>query len=128
MTSLTREPAPHAAALAGQAAGSITLDQLAMWAARQAEGLAAKKGLQGDEALFLALQNAKLGEEAGELMGAVLTFLNYQRDHKLEVFETDTIGTEIADVVICAAILAARTGVDLGAALAQKIDKVSRYV
>ncbi|GAA2631639.1 hypothetical protein SMC26_21895 [Actinomadura fulvescens] len=106
----------------------MTLDQLAAWAAGQADGLAAQKGLQDDGDLFLALQNSKLGEEAGELQGAVLAYLNYQRDHKLDGFSTADVASEVADVVICAAILAARTGVDLGAALADKIEKVSRYV
>lgn len=107
---------------------SMTLDEFGIWAARQADGLAAKFGLQGDGEAFLSRQCIKLGEEAGELQGAVLAFLNYQREHKISDFTTEGLGTEVADVMICAAILAARTGVDLGAALTQKIEKVSRYV
>ena len=108
--------------------GSMTLDEFGAWAARQADGLAAMFGLQDDGEAFLSRQGMKLGEETGELQGEVLAFLNYQREHKINELTTERLGGEVADVMICAAILAARTGVDLGAALTQKIEKVSRYV
>jgi NTP pyrophosphatase (non-canonical NTP hydrolase) len=121
--------AVHASAPSSdELSGSMTLDELGSWAARQADGLAARFGLQGDGETFLSRQCIKLGEETGELQGAVLAFLNYQREHKIDDFTTEGLGGEVADVVICAAILAARTGVDLGAALTSKIEKVSRFV
>jgi NTP pyrophosphatase (non-canonical NTP hydrolase) len=130
MTALTRAraSAQQAAQPPSELSGSMTLDELAVWAAGQADGLAAKFGLQSDGETFLSRQCIKLGEEAGELQGAVLAFLNYQREHKINDFTTEGLGAEVADVMICAAILAARTGVDLGSALTQKIEKVSRFV
>jgi hypothetical protein len=42
----------------------MTLDEIAAWAARQADGLAAKFGLEGGGETFLSRQCIKLGEEA----------------------------------------------------------------
>ncbi|MEV5576634.1 hypothetical protein AB0L06_41955 [Spirillospora sp. NPDC052269] len=54
----------------------------------------------------------KFGEEAGELHSEVLGFVRHQKAQKLERFTQESVADEIADMIICAAILAVQMGVD----------------
>ncbi|WP_344939564.1 hypothetical protein [Actinomadura miaoliensis] len=113
----------------GDEAGGMALEELGQWAAWQADRLAAVFGLAADDArdreFFLLAQSAKLGEEAGELQREVLGFVRYQRADKLGGFTLEPAAGEVADVMICAAILAARMGIDLDAAVRAKMAKVA---
>lgn len=102
----------------------LTVRELGDWAKMQAERL--RRGLTNATAehpAFVLSQAAKLAEEVGELQAEVLGHAGYQRKTKAG-FTTDTMAGELADVMICAAILAGSHDVDLGKALAAKIEKI----
>ncbi|MFC5183558.1 MazG-like family protein [Actinomadura harenae] len=125
--STTTSAAPVAAP-GDRGQGAMTLAELGRWAGRQSTRLAAKFDLgdsEQDRAFILLAQAAKLGEEAGELQREVLGFVRYQRAEKLDGFTQQSAADEIADVIICAAILAARMGVDVEDAVRQKVARVS---
>ncbi|MEV5570128.1 hypothetical protein AB0L06_08760 [Spirillospora sp. NPDC052269] len=106
----------------------MTLAELGRWADRQGMLLAEKFNLgdsEQDRAFFLLAAAAKLGEEAGELHREVLGSIRHQRAEKLEQFTLQSAADEIADVIICAAILAARMGVDVESAVRDKVARVS---
>ena len=67
-------------------------------------------------------RNTKLGEEAGEVCAAVLGLFGQQR--KSADRESKELATELADVVICAYLLAEVTNVDMSEALATKMAKI----
>ncbi|TDV54018.1 MazG-like nucleotide pyrophosphohydrolase family protein [Actinophytocola oryzae] len=98
---------------------------LGAWARVQAERL--REGLAPDAAghpAYVLAQAAKLAEEVGELQAEVLGQAGYQRRSKGVDFTAETMSDELADVVICVAMLAGSYGVDLGAAVAAKIEKL----
>jgi NTP pyrophosphatase (non-canonical NTP hydrolase) len=102
----------------------LTLRDLREWAESQAGRL--RGGLPPEAAgypTFVLAQAAKLAEEVGELQAEVLGHAGYQRRAKGE-FTTESIAGELADVLICTAILAASHGVDLGQAVASKIETI----
>ena len=103
----------------------LTLHDLHEWAGMQAERL--RQGLDANAAsypAFVLSQAAKLAEEVGELQAEVLGHAGYQRGSKGVDFTVDTMAGELADVLICTAILANSHGVDLGKAVAAKIEKI----
>lgn len=103
----------------------LTLRDLHEWAGMQSVRL--RQGLDANAAsypAFVLSQAAKLAEEVGELQAEVLGHAGYQRRSKGAAFNADTIGSELADVLICAAILASSHGVDLGKAVVAKIEKI----
>jgi NTP pyrophosphatase (non-canonical NTP hydrolase) len=105
----------------------MTVRELNEWAKAQAGRL--RSDLSADKAqepAFVLAQAAKLSEEVGELQAEVLGHAGYQRKTKQKVFDAQSIAGELADVIICAAILAGSHDVDLGKALATKIDKIER--
>jgi NTP pyrophosphatase (non-canonical NTP hydrolase) len=108
----------------------LTFSELARWAEGQAGHIATKFGLgpdAGTERAFFALAQAvKLGEEVGELHAEVLGALRYQRPDKASDFSSGTLGGELADVLVCLAILAHTLNVDLGAAVTGKMDQLDR--
>ncbi|HEY5015770.1 MAG TPA: hypothetical protein VII59_03230, partial [Streptosporangiaceae bacterium] len=69
-------------------------------------------------------QTVKLGEEAGELQAEVLGALELQRREKAGRFSRETLGGELADVMVCVALLADTFGVDLAWAVASKIEQL----
>lgn len=102
----------------------LTVRELSDWAKMQAERL--RRGLEDGAAsqpAFVLSQAAKLAEEVGELQAEVLGQAGYQRQTKVG-FTTDTMAGELADVIVCVAILANSHDVDLGKALVAKIDKI----
>jgi NTP pyrophosphatase (non-canonical NTP hydrolase) len=104
----------------------LTVRALGDWAKTQAERL--RRGLAADAAshpAFVLAQAAKLAEEVGELQAEVLGQAGYQRRSKTG-FSTDTMAGELADVMICVAILAGTHNIDLGKAVATKIEKIEQ--
>jgi NTP pyrophosphatase (non-canonical NTP hydrolase) len=107
-------------------APDMSLRQLAEWAEGQARRLAADFGFDsaadGGRARFALAQAVKLGEEVGELHAEVLGALKYQRKEKADKYGSDTLGGEIADVMVCVALLAQVLDVDLANAVSTKIE------
>jgi NTP pyrophosphatase (non-canonical NTP hydrolase) len=102
----------------------LTVRELNDWAKMQSERL--RRTLDQDAArypTFILAQAAKLAEEVGELQAEVLGHAGYQRKSKA-AFTADTMAGELADVMICTAILASSHDLDLGKALASKIEKI----
>jgi NTP pyrophosphatase (non-canonical NTP hydrolase) len=124
----------------------MSLRDLAQFAEGEARRLAAKFGLDptartdktdrtdttdwtdrtgcGSRAYVALAQTVKLGEEVGELQAEVLGALELQRKEKAGRFSPDTLGGELADVMVCVALLADTFGVDLARALASKIERL----
>jgi len=90
--------------------------------------LAGKSQTDRNSELFLYTQAAKLVEEVGELHAALLSRSRLQRIEKATKFDRDTLGDELADVIICTAILADVVNVDLAEALVRKMAVVDRRV
>jgi NTP pyrophosphatase (non-canonical NTP hydrolase) len=101
----------------------LTLRDLGDWARMQAVRL--RQNLPDDAAsdpAFVLSQAAKLAEEVGELQAEVLGQAGYQR--KSKTFTAESMAGEVADVIICAAILASSHDIDLGKALAAKLEMI----
>jgi NTP pyrophosphatase (non-canonical NTP hydrolase) len=107
------------------AASDMSLRQLSHWAEGQARRLAANFGLDSsvarDSVYFALAQTVKLGEEVGELHAEVLGALKYHRADKAGQYGSDTLGGELADVMVCLALLAQILDVDLAEAVSAKI-------
>lgn len=108
----------------------LSLRELARWADGQARHIAAKFRLghsaDGDQAFFALAQAVKLGEEVGELHAEVLGALRYQRSDKSSEYNPETLGGELADVLVCLAILAHTLNVNLVRAVGEKIGELDR--
>jgi NTP pyrophosphatase (non-canonical NTP hydrolase) len=110
----------------GAVTADMTLRELSDWAKMQSERL--RQQLDSSAAshpAFVLSQAAKLAEEVGELQAEVLGQAGYQRKDKSAEFTAESISGELADVIICAAILASSHDVDLGKALSMKIHKIN---
>ncbi len=66
----------------------------------------------------------KLTEEVGELADEVLASQGDQRKEKLEGKNKESLGDEIADVLITTLVLASSLNIDVPKALARKIVKI----
>jgi NTP pyrophosphatase (non-canonical NTP hydrolase) len=102
----------------------MSLREVADWAGQQAKRIASNFGMDmaGDKELFALAQTAKLGEEVGELHAEVLGAIRYCRADKADQFTLDSLAGELADVLVCTALLAEIFEVDLPAAVSGKID------
>lgn len=104
----------------------ISLRDLAQWAEGEGRRLATSFGFESgsdsDHGSFVLAQAVKLGEEVGELHAEVLGALGYQRKEKVAQYSSDTLGGELADVVVCVALLAQILDVDLARAVSSKIE------
>ena len=102
----------------------MSLRQLSDWAEGQARRLAANFGLDParDSAYFALAQTVKLGEEVGELHAEVLGALKYHRADKAGQYGAGTLSGELADVMVCLALLAQILDVDLAQAVSAKIS------
>jgi NTP pyrophosphatase (non-canonical NTP hydrolase) len=111
---------------ATSAAPDMSLRELALWAEGQARRLASNFGLDSsaerDNAYFALTQSVKLGEEVGELHAEVLGALKYQRKEKAGRYSSATLGGELADVMVCLALLAHTFNVDLAGAVSSKVE------
>jgi NTP pyrophosphatase (non-canonical NTP hydrolase) len=105
-----------------------SLRDLARFAEGEARRLAANFGfdptVRDGRAYFALAQAVKLGEEVGELHAEVLGTLEYQRREKAGRYSRDSLGGELADVMVCVALLADTFGVDLGQAVSSKIEQL----
>jgi NTP pyrophosphatase (non-canonical NTP hydrolase) len=108
------------------AAADMSLRELSNWAEGRARHLATTFGFDmsadGDIGRFVLAQAVKLGEEVGELHAEVLGALKYQRKEKAGQYSSDTLGGELADVMVCIALLAQILDVDLATAVTAKIE------
>jgi NTP pyrophosphatase (non-canonical NTP hydrolase) len=105
---------------ASAAENDLTFADLAGWAMKHAGAVAAFINVPASSDLFLLSQAAKLTEEVGELHAAILGRLQYQRPDKL--FDQAAIASEIADVMICTAVMSQVLKVDVAHALRSKMD------
>ena len=112
------------------AGDDLSLRELARWADGQARYIAAQFGLgpaaDGDNAILVLAQAVKLGEEVGELHAEILGALSYQRQDKAIEYSGDTLSGELADVMVCLAILARTLNIDLARAVNAKIEHLDR--
>lgn len=101
----------------------MSLRDLSQWAQEQAKRLAVNFGLDapGDNAYFALAQTVKLGEEVGELHAEVLGALRYHRPDKVGQYGADTLAGELADVMVCVALLSQILHVDLAKAVTEKV-------
>lgn len=100
-------------------AGGVTLNDLAGWALKHAGAVANLIDVPASSDLFLLSQAAKLTEEVGELHAAILGRLNYQRPDK--TFDHAAIESEIADVIICSAVISQVMMIDVASAVQAKM-------
>lgn len=104
----------------------LSVRRLSRWADRQLRSIRRAHGGDPQSEAFVLAQAVKLGEEVGELHAEVLGRLKRQRRSKGTRFDDRSLRGELADVVICVAILARTTGVDLEAALEEKMAEIDR--
>ncbi len=103
----------------------LTVRDLNGWAKMQSGRLRLALGSDaGGHPAFVLAQAVKLAEEVGELQAEVLGQAGYQRATKDQRFTAESLSCELADVMICVAILASSHDIDLGKALASKIEKI----
>lgn len=104
---------------------ALRVRDLSMWCRHTVGVIARRTGADTRDHGFLLAQTVKLGEEVGELHAEVLGLIGQQRVDKGVEYSVDSLGAELADVVICAGILAEVTGVDLSRALMGKMERVT---
>lgn len=93
----------------------LTVRELNDWAKMQLGRLRLALGSDtSSQPAFVLAQAAKLSEEVGELLAEVLGQAGYQRATKNQCFTTESMSRELADVMICVAILASSHDIDLG--------------
>jgi NTP pyrophosphatase (non-canonical NTP hydrolase) len=97
------------------------LNDFADWEAKRQEKLFEKRN---EEMIFK--DAIKLSEENGETMDALLNYLGLQRREKLKdkVTAKKELGSEIADVILTAAILAKRLNINISDVVEDKINIV----
>ena len=66
----------------------------------------------------------KLGEEVGELNREVLKHFGYARKKHMEM--KNELSHEIADVMITSSIVAQSLNIDIGSALKEKMEKITK--
>jgi NTP pyrophosphatase (non-canonical NTP hydrolase) len=102
----------------------MSLRDLSQWAGLQAKRLAKNFDLDAskDSNFFALAQTVKLGEEVGELHAEVLGALHYHRSDKAGQYGAETLAGELADVMVCLALLSQILHVDLAKAVSEKVD------
>jgi NTP pyrophosphatase (non-canonical NTP hydrolase) len=73
---------------------------------------------------FVLAQAVKPAEEIGGLQAEVLGQAGYQWASKDQYFTADSMSRELADVMIFVAIVASSHDIDLGKAVASKIETI----
>lgn len=102
----------------------LTIRDLNDWAKMQSGRLRLALGNDaGSHPAFVLTQAVKLAEEVCELQAEVLGHAGYQRATKGQCFTAESMSSELADVMICVAILAGSHGIDLGNTLVSKVEK-----
>lgn len=78
-----------------------------------------------DKEKILLARMAKLTEEVGELSEAVLSSLRKQGSYK-ENIDHSELEAEVADVILCALLIAKTTDCDVRQGLEKKITKINQ--
>ena len=105
----------------------LGIRELGRWARFHCRAIARRGHLDTCDDLFIFAQAAKLSEEVGELNAELLARQRMQRVDKVRAGDSG-LRDELADVVICCAILAEALQVDLNDALVRKMELVdNRY-
>jgi NTP pyrophosphatase (non-canonical NTP hydrolase) len=102
----------------------LSFDDFISWTHRQTRLIADRSNTDLHSELFVYMQAAKLVEEVGELHAQLLGQSKLQRRGKGQEFSRTALEGEVADVMICMAILAQAAGVDFRAALRAKMHTV----
>lgn len=102
----------------------LRLKELSRWAGRQARTIARTRRVDPRGEEFLLAQTVKLGEEVGELYAEILGSMRMQRSAKIESFTDESMRGELADVLICTAIIAELMNIDLSDAVRTKMDRI----
>ncbi|GLY80081.1 hypothetical protein [Actinoallomurus iriomotensis] len=102
----------------------LSFDDFSAWTHRQTRLIADRSTADIHSDLFIYMQAAKLVEEVGELHAQLLGRSKLQRRDKGQEFSRTALEGEVADVMICTAILAQAAGVDFRAALRAKMHTV----
>lgn len=74
----------------------------------------------------LTFQSTELAEEAGEVCGAVKKLARHEMGVAGGIADTTNLREELADVIICADLIAARYGIDLWEAICIKFNATSQ--
>ena len=84
----------------------LTVRDLNDWARMQSERLRLALGNDtSSQPAFVLAQAVKLAEEVGELQAEVLGQAGYQRASKDQRFTAESMSRELADVMICVALI-----------------------
>ena len=95
----------------------LSFDDLQLHNARRAVEWGGNTSLE-----FAAIE---LGGEAGECLNKVKKLIRFQKNMKGGDPSLQPIKDELADVVICASLLAIQLGIDLGQAVKHKFNETS---
>lgn len=95
---------------------------------READKYISKRKPDSDVEKRILARTVKLMEESGEVGDAVLSFLNDQRNEKLEARENlrKELEEEMADVILVTLLIAHASGCDVNAGLKRKIEKLKK--
>lgn len=99
---------------------------LSHWARFHCHAIARRAGMRPGDDLFVFAQAAKLTEEIGELNAELLGRQRLQRADKGVRSSDKGLRDELADVVICCAILAEALQIDISGAIQAKMATVDR--
>lgn len=111
--------------LTSLASRTLAMRELSVWCKHMSNLIARRTGADYRSDAFLFAQAVKLGEEVGELQAEILGWAGQQRADKGGNYSAESLASELADVVICAGILAEVTGVDLTRSLIEKMDRIN---
>ncbi|MBB1033503.1 hypothetical protein G6031_03755 [Dietzia sp. CQ4] len=103
---------------------TLAMPELAAWAERTVRALSLTSGLHRSSDMFVLAQAVKLTEELGELHAEILGRLQLQRSSKHRRFNEESLRDELADVILSTAILSQAMGIDLDAAIRNKMNAV----
>lgn len=79
----------------------------------------------GNDEADVTFRALEVAGEFGEVVEAVKKYLRAERGIKGSAATTEDVADEMADAVIALDLLAAKMGVDLGAAVARKFNRTS---
>lgn len=103
----------------------MDIQEIVDFAKKEHDRLTAHYNLKDDAKLKYTMFT-KLVEEIGELSEAILMSDSLQRGEKLRKDNHDELAHELADVLLCASILAQELNIDIEKALKEKIDKIEK--
>ena len=105
----------------------MKIEEINQFIEKEIERLKGYYKLKSEEELTLAMA-LKLGEEVGELYNEILAHKGYQRKEKLNKFNKNEIGNEIADVIFVTFILSKVFNIDIEDSLNEKMKKIKERI